>query len=93
MSKRENRAAAAEFREMAGVDFDEFTRQAPVRSLLAIARYAEPIDTTVLQFADETHPLFQQQRARLQRAVRHAWQLGGAEHRREITEVVRHYRD
>ncbi len=93
MSKRENRAAAAEFGEMAGVDFDEFTRQAPVRLLLAIARYAEPIDTTVLQFADETHPLFQQQRARLQRAVRHAWQLGGAEHRRKITEVVRHYRD
>src|SRR5260370_41294898 len=45
--------------------------------LLAIARYAEPIDTTVLQFADETHPLFQQQRARLERAVRHAWQIGG----------------
>ncbi len=73
MSKRENRAAAAEFRELAGVDFDEFTRRAPIKMLLAIARYAEPIDTTVLQFADENHPLFQQQRARLERAVRHAW--------------------
>jgi hypothetical protein len=76
MSKQENRAAAAEFRELAGVDFDEFTRRAPIKLLLAIARYAEPIDTTVLQFADENHPLFQQQRARLERAVRHAWQVG-----------------
>ena len=63
MSKRENHAAAAEFRELAGVDFDEFTRRAPIKLLLAIGRYAAPTDTAV-QFADETHPLFQQQRAR-----------------------------
>jgi hypothetical protein len=93
MSKRENRAAAAEFRELAGVDFDEFTRRAPIKLLLAISRYAAPTETTVLQFADETHPLFQQQRARLERAVRHVWQIGGAEYRRQIAEVVRHYRD
>jgi len=93
MSKRENKAAAAEFRELVGVDFDQFTRQASVRLLLAIGKYAEPIDTAVLQFADENHPLFQQQRARLERAVRHAWQLGGAEHRRQIVEVVRRYRE
>jgi hypothetical protein len=93
MSKRENRAAAAEFRELAGVDFDEFTRRAPLKLLLAISRYAAPTDTAVLQFADETHPLFQQQRARLERAVRHAWQIGGSEYRRQIAEVVRQYRD
>jgi hypothetical protein len=92
MSKRENKAAAAEFRELVGMDFDEFTRQAPVKLLLEIGRYAEPIDTTVLQFADETHPLFQQQRARLERAMRHAWQVGGAAQRREIVELVRRYR-
>src|SRR2546428_11889733 len=62
MSTRENRAAAAECRELAGVDFDEFTRRAPIKLLLAISRYAAPTDTAVLQFADETHPLFQQQR-------------------------------
>ena len=62
MSTRENRAAAAEFRELAGVDFDEFTRRAPIKLLLAISRYAAPTDAAVLQFADETHPLFQQQR-------------------------------
>jgi hypothetical protein len=93
MSKRENRAAAAEFRELAGVDFDEFTRRAPLKLLLAISRYAAPTDTAVLQFTDETHPLFQQQRARLERAVRHAWQIGGAEYRRQMAEVVRQYRD
>jgi hypothetical protein len=59
---------------------------------LAIGKYAEPTDTAVLQFADENHPLFQQQRARLERAVRQAWQRGGAEHRRQIAEVVRQYR-
>ena len=48
MSKRENKAAAAEFRELAGMDFDEFTRQAPVKLLLALARLAEPVDITVL---------------------------------------------
>jgi hypothetical protein len=89
MSKRENRAAAAEFRELAGVDFDEFTRRAPIKLLLAIGRYAAPTDIAVLQFADETHPLFQQQRARLERTVRHAWQIGEAEYRRQIAEVVR----
>ena len=35
MSNRDNKAAAAEFRELAGMDFDEFTRQAPVKLLLA----------------------------------------------------------
>jgi hypothetical protein len=91
MSKRENRAAAAEFRELAGVDFEEFTRWAPIKLLLAVGKYAEPIYTPVLQDADETHPLFQQQRAKLERALRHAWQFGGAEHRRQILEVVRGY--
>ena len=74
-------------------DFDEFTRRAPIKLLLTIGKYATPTDTTVLQFADETHPLFQQQRAKLERAVRHAWQIGGAEYRRQIAEVVRQYRD
>jgi hypothetical protein len=67
MSKRENKAAAAEFRELVGVDFDEFTRQAPVKVLLGLATIADPVDITVLQFADETHPLFQQQREKLLR--------------------------
>ena len=87
MSKRENRAAVAEFRELAGADFDEFTRRAPIKLLLTLGRYATSTDTAVLQFADETHPLFQQQRARLERAVHRAWQVGGAEHRRQILEV------
>jgi hypothetical protein len=50
-------------------DRDQFTRQAPVRLLLAIGKYAEPTDTAILQFADENYPLFQQQRARLERAA------------------------
>ena len=58
MSKRENKAAAAEFRELAGMDFDQFTRQAPVKVVIGLAGFAEPIDITVLQFADQTHPLF-----------------------------------
>ena len=37
MSKRDNKAAAAEFRELLGMEFDEFTRQAPVKLLLALA--------------------------------------------------------
>jgi hypothetical protein len=91
MSKRENKAAAAEFRELTGVEFDEFTRRAPVRLLLAVGRYAEPIDVAVLQFADETHPMFAQQREKLERVVRSAWQLRGPGHRRQIVEVVRRY--
>ena len=46
MSKRENKAAAAEFRELAGMDFDLFTRQAPVKVLLALAKFAGPVDIT-----------------------------------------------
>jgi hypothetical protein len=75
MSNRGNKAAAAEFRELVAMVFDEFTRRARVKLLLALAKFAEPIDVTVLQFADESHPLFQQQqRERLVRALRYAWQ-------------------
>ena len=92
MSNRDNKAAAAEFRELVAMDFDEFTRRARVKLLLALVKFAEPIDVTVLQFADGSHPLFQQQRERLVRALRYAWQrkaLDTAERRRQITEVVR----
>jgi hypothetical protein len=47
MSKREDKAAAAEFRELVGVDFEEFTRQATVKLLLALSMFAEPADITV----------------------------------------------
>ena len=95
MSNRENKAAAAEFRELAGMDFDQFTRQAPVKLLLALAKFAGPVDITVLQFAGETHPLFQQQREKLLHALRSAWQRkdpGTAPRRRQMAEVVRRYR-
>ena len=65
MTNRENKTAAAEFRELFGIEFDEFTRQARVKLLLALARFAEPVDITVLQFADEHHPLYERQRERL----------------------------
>jgi hypothetical protein len=96
MSNRENKAAAAEFRELAGMDFDQFTRQAPVKVLLALAKFAEPVDITVLQFAGETHPLFEQQREKLLRALRSAWQRKDPEtapRRRQMAEVVRRYRE
>lgn len=35
MSRRDNKAAAAEFRELVAVQFDEFTRQTPDKLLLA----------------------------------------------------------
>jgi hypothetical protein len=94
VTNRENKAAAAEFRELFGIDFDEFTRQAPVRVLLALAKFAEPVDIAVLQFSDESHPAFQQQRERLARALRHAWQRKEPEtatRRRQMTEAVRRY--
>jgi hypothetical protein len=90
VSKRDNKAAAAEFRELVGVDFKEFTRQAPVKVLIALAKSTEPVDITVLPFADKNHALFQQQRERLARAVRYAWQRKDAEtatRRRQIIEV------
>jgi hypothetical protein len=96
MSKRENKAAAAEFRELAGMDFDQFTRQAPVKVLLALAKFAGPVDITVLQFANETHPLFEQQREKLLHALRSAWQRKDPEtapRRRQMAEVVRRYRE
>ena len=96
MSKRENKAAAAEFRELAGMDFDQFTRQAAVKVLLALAKFADPLDITVLQFANETHPLFEQQREKLLRALRSAWQRKDPEtatRRRQMAEVVRRYRE
>jgi len=96
MSKRENKAAAAEFRELAGMDFDQFSRQAPVKLLLALAKFADPVDITVLQFADQTHSLFQQQREKLLRALRYAWQRKDPEtaaRRRQIMEVLRRYRE
>jgi hypothetical protein len=68
VSNRDNKAAAAEFRELVGVDFDEFTRQVPTKLLLALAKFTEPIDLTVLQFADESH--LHQQRDRLMRVPR-----------------------
>jgi len=96
MSKRENKAAAVEFRELVGMDFDQFTRQAAVKVLLALAKFAEPVDMAVLQFADERHPLFEQQREKLLRALRYAWQRKDpqtAPRRRQIAEVVRRYRE
>lgn len=96
MSKRENKAAAAEFRELVGADFEEFTRQASVKLLLALSTFAEPGDITVLQFADQSHPLFEPQRGRLVRALRYAWQRKDPEtavRRRQIAEVVRRYQE
>ena len=96
MSNRDNKTAAAEFRQLVGADFEEFIRQAPVKLLLALSRFAEPGDMTVLQFADESHPLFEQQRGRLVRALRYAWQRKDPEtaaRRRQIAEVVRQYRE
>jgi hypothetical protein len=93
VSNRDNKAAAAEFRELVGMEFEEFTRQAPVKLLLALSRFTEPVDITVLQFADESHRLFQQQRDRLVRALRAAWQhkdAETAERRRLMTETVWH---
>jgi hypothetical protein len=94
VSNRDNKAAAVKFRELVGVDFDEFTRQAPVKLLVALSKFAESVDITVLQFADDKHPLFQQQRERLVRALRYAWQRkepDTATRRRQITEVIRRY--
>jgi hypothetical protein len=94
VSNRDNKAAAVKFRELVGVDFDEFTRQAPVKLLVALSKFAESVDITVLQFADDKHPLFQQQRERLVRALRYAWQRkepDTATRRRQIAEVIRRY--
>jgi hypothetical protein len=96
MSNRDNKAAAAEFRQLVGADFEEFTRQAPVKLLLALSMFAEPGDITVLQFADASHPLFEPQHGRLVRALRYAWQRMDPEtaaRRRQIAEVVRKYRE
>jgi hypothetical protein len=49
MSNRENKAAAAEFCELAGMDFDQFIRQAPIKVLLGLARFAEPVDIEVVR--------------------------------------------
>ena len=98
VSNRDNKAAAGEFRELrelVGMEFDEFTRQAPIKLLLALAKFGEPVDTTVLQLADEAHPLFQRQRETLMRGLRYAWQRkdpNTAERRRQITEAVRQLR-
>ena len=81
MSNRDNKASAAEFRELVGMYCDEFTRWARVKLLLIL-----------VQFADESHSLFQPWRTRLVRALRYAWQRKApdmAERRRQITEVVR----
>ena len=96
MSNRENKAAAGEFRQLVGVNFEEFTRRAPVKLLLALSKFAEPVNIAMLQYADEKHPLFQQQRERRVRAVRHAWQRRGPDtsaRRQQITEVVRQFPD
>jgi hypothetical protein len=96
VADQHSKAAAAEFRELVGMEFDEFTRQARVKVLLALAKFAEPVDTTVLQFADENHPLYQKQRERLARAMRRAWQLKGpdmADRRRQITVAIRRYHE
>ena len=96
MSKRDNKATAAEFRQLAGMDFEEFTRQAPARALVALAHLPEPVDITVLRLADERHPLFQQQRERLAHALRATWHRKDpqmAERRRQITEVVKRLKE
>lgn len=93
MSNRDNKAAAAEFRELVGMEFDEFTRQAPVKVLVALSKFAESVDITVLRLAGESHPLFQQERERLVRALRAARQRKDAhtERRRQMTQIVRNY--
>jgi hypothetical protein len=37
-------AATVQFRELAGGDFEQFTRHAPVKLLLALSRFTEPAD-------------------------------------------------
>lgn len=94
MANRDNKAAAAEFRQFVRMEFDDFTRQAPAKLLAALSKFAEPVDITVLRLADENHPLFQQQQERLARALRAAWQRKDpktAERRRLMTETVRDY--
>jgi hypothetical protein len=96
VSNRENKAAVGEFRQLVGVNFEEFTRPASVKLLLALSKFAEPINMAVLQFADDKYPLFQQQRERLVRALRHAWQRKGPDtsaRRQQITKVVRQFRE
>jgi hypothetical protein len=83
------RAAAAEFREV-GVD-SRNPPTAPINLLLILGQFAELVDITVRQFVDESHALFEQQCARLQRAIRQAGQFGGAEQCRQMTEMVRRY--
>ena len=83
----------ANFREQVGTGFDQFTRQAPVKALLALAKFAEPVNIAVLQFADESCPLFRQ-RAKLVRALWRAWPLKRpdmAERQQQIIWVVGDY--
>jgi hypothetical protein len=54
--------------------------------LVWLTKFGEPVDSTLLQFADEHHPLYQQQRERLERALRNAWQRG-----RDVVSVVNNY--
>jgi hypothetical protein len=96
MSNRDNKAAAAEFRQLVGADFEEFTRHARVKLLLALSMLTEQRDITVLQFTDEGRPLFEQQREKLLRALRSTWQRKDPEtapRRRQMAEVVRRYRE
>jgi hypothetical protein len=95
MSNRENKAAAGEFRQLVGIDFEEFTRRTSVKLLLALSKFAEPINMAVLQFADEKYPLFQQQRERLLRTCTTLGNVGDrtSARRQQITEVVRQFRD
>jgi hypothetical protein len=62
MSKRENRAVAAGCRELAGVDFDEFTRRAPITLLLTLGRYATPTKAGVPHGALQPGALLLEQR-------------------------------
>jgi hypothetical protein len=95
VSNRENKAAAGEFRQLVGVDFEEFTRRASVKLLLALSKFAEPINMAVLQFADEKYPLFSS--SARNSCVQYAT-LGNVRdrtsaRRQQITEVVRQFRD
>lgn len=88
MGKSDNGKWALEFRNMVGMDFNDFTRPAPVTALLAIGKRIASTDFAVRFYYNKQHPDFHTNREALEKAVRRAWAQGAFEHRRQVIELV-----
>lgn len=89
MGKADNRKWELEFRNMTGTGFSDFTHHASIAVLLVIGKLIASTDYAVRFYYNKNHPKFHTNRQSLEGAVRHAWDQGAFDHRKQVIELIK----